>query len=361
MDFIRGIAVLGLVFINCYSFAIFELNYTPLTTPPASDNFLHTLSLIFVEGRFRTLFTLLFGAGLYIQFQRQQCIQPLKKRLYWLIVFGLIHGLLLWAGDILFLYGVSALLVIRYLDYTDEELKNKAAFFTFIALLATAMFMLGLNEEPLYRDSPEFYQIYNSYYQSIGAHFSQNITMSIYMLLTVPILLLWASAGFMLIGIVAYKCNVFSDGFSRSGLIKLAVLSVLLTSLRLVLESYEQGIGYALQEPVNELAALCVALLYIHLIVKLCNNSAQIGGLIQHVGRLAFTLYISQTIMQLLLFKVLFPQWALSFNRIDYWLVAICLVVVQLMFTALYCRYFKQGPLEYLWRKLAQIKREKIA
>ena len=71
MDFIRGLAVLGLVFINCYSFAIFELNYTPLTTPPLSDKILQTLSLIFVEGRFRTLFTLLFGAGLYIQFQRQ--------------------------------------------------------------------------------------------------------------------------------------------------------------------------------------------------------------------------------------------------------------------------------------------------
>ncbi|WP_372858817.1 DUF418 domain-containing protein [Pseudoalteromonas sp.] len=361
MDFIRGLAVLGLVFINCYSFAIFELNYTPLTTPPLSDKILQTLSLIFVEGRFRTLFTLLFGAGLYIQFQRQQCIEPLKKRLYWLIVFGLIHGFLLWAGDILFLYGVSALLVLRYLDYTDEELKSKAAFFTFVALLATAMIMLGLNEEPLYRDSPEFYQIYNSYYQSIGAHFSQNIAMSAYMLLAVPILLLWASAGFMLIGILAYKYGVFSKGLSKALLIKLIILSALFISLRLMLAPYNQGIGYALQEPVNELAALCVALLYIHLIVKLCNNSAQIGELIQQVGRLAFTLYISQTIMQLLLFKVFFPQWPLNFNRLDYWLVAISLVIVQLIFTAVYCRHFKQGPLEYLWRKLAKINREKIA
>ena len=361
MDFIRGIAVLGLVFINCFSFAIFELNYTPLTTPPPSDQFLNILSLIFVEGRFRTLFTLLFGAGLYIQYQRYQCTEPLKKRLHWLIVFGLIHGFLLWAGDILFLYGVSGLFILRYLDYTNEELKNKAALFTFISLMTIAIFMLGLNEAPLYRDSPEYYEIYTSYYQSIGAHFSQNIAMSAYMLLAVPILLLWASAGFMLIGILAYKYGVFSKGLSKALLIKLILLSALFISLRLMLVPYNQGIGYALQEPVNELAALCVALLYIHLIVKLCDNSAHIGGLIQQVGRLAFTLYISQTIMQLLLFKVLFPQWALSFNRIDYWLVAICLVVVQLMFTALYCRYFKQGPLEYLWRKLAQIKREKIA
>ncbi|WP_213610210.1 DUF418 domain-containing protein [Pseudoalteromonas sp.] len=361
MDFIRGIAVLGLVFINCFSFAIFELNYTPLTTPPPSDQFLNLLSLIFVEGRFRTLFTLLFGAGLYIQYQQYQYIEPLKKRLHWLIVFGLIHGFLLWAGDILFLYGVSALLVLRYLSYTNEELKNKAAFYIFIYLIATAMFMLGLNGEPLNRDSPEFFEIYNTYYQSISAHFSQNIAMSAYMLMAVPTLLLWASAGFMLIGIVVYKYGVFSKGVTRAALIKLVVLSVFLTSIRLILEPYNQGIGYALQEPVNELAALCVALLYIHLMVKLCNNSAHIGLLIQQVGRLAFTLYISQTIMQLLLFKVLFPQWALNFNRLDYWLLAISLVIVQLIFTAVYCRYFKQGPLEYLWRKLAKINREKIA
>nr|MDC2856688.1 hypothetical protein [Ningiella sp. W23] len=50
-------------------------------------------------------------------------------------MFGLIHGLLLWAGDILFLYGVSALLVLHYLDSTDEELKSKAAFLLLLLYL----------------------------------------------------------------------------------------------------------------------------------------------------------------------------------------------------------------------------------
>ena len=103
-----------------------------------------------------------------------------------------------------------------------------------------------------------------------------------------------------------------------------------------------------------------MAVFYIHLIVKFCNNRAHVGQLIQQAGRLAFTLYICQTLMQLLLYKVLYPQWVLSFNRIDYWIVATGLVSGQLLFTALYCRYYEQGPLEYVWRRLTQAKIAKI-
>ena len=74
----------------------------------------------------------------------------------------------------------------------------------------------------------------------------------------------------------------------------------------------KDGFGYAVQEFSNMFAALYVSLLYIHLAVKFCNNRAQFGKLIQQAGRIAFTLYISQTIMQLLLYKILFPQWVLS-------------------------------------------------
>ena len=92
MDFIRGVAVLGLVYMNAYAFGIFEYGYTPLTNPPVSDSIIYTLSSVFVDGRFRTLFSLLFGAGLFIQWQRYKSQVQIKSRLYWLILFGLAHG-----------------------------------------------------------------------------------------------------------------------------------------------------------------------------------------------------------------------------------------------------------------------------
>jgi len=92
MDFIRGIAVLCLVYMNGYAFGLMDYIYTPLATPPFSDAVIHTLSSIFIDGRFRTLFSLLFGAGLFIQWQRYKSTIPIKARLYWLIIFGLAHG-----------------------------------------------------------------------------------------------------------------------------------------------------------------------------------------------------------------------------------------------------------------------------
>ena len=104
MDFIRGVAVLGLVYMNAYAFGIFEYGYSSLTNPPVSDSIIHTLSSVFVDGRFRTLFSLLFGAGLYIQWQRYKSELQLKSRLSWLILFGLAHGFLALEDDTIFSY-----------------------------------------------------------------------------------------------------------------------------------------------------------------------------------------------------------------------------------------------------------------
>ena len=50
MDFIRGIAVLGLVFMNGYAFGFMEFGYVPLTTPPVSDTIIEYFNILFIEG-----------------------------------------------------------------------------------------------------------------------------------------------------------------------------------------------------------------------------------------------------------------------------------------------------------------------
>lgn len=84
MDFIRGIALLGLVYMNAYGFGISNMKYTPLSSPPISDAIIHAFNCVFVDGRFRTLFSVLFGAGLYIQWQQYKSTVLIKNRLYWL-------------------------------------------------------------------------------------------------------------------------------------------------------------------------------------------------------------------------------------------------------------------------------------
>ena len=112
LDLIRGIAVLGILLANVTAFAHVDLAYY---WPPAlpggaseSDAYVWLTQLVLVDGKFRGLFTILFGAGMVLfteriaQYDRAVFLQA--RRLFWLALFGLAHFYLLFTGDILFSY-----------------------------------------------------------------------------------------------------------------------------------------------------------------------------------------------------------------------------------------------------------------
>lgn len=111
MDVARGLALLGIFFVNIQLFAMPFGTY--MQQGPESDDALTTLCYYFVkifcEGKFYTLFSMLFGMGLVLQMVsvtgRGGGFYGLYiRRLLWLGIMGLSHGLLLWYGDILFVY-----------------------------------------------------------------------------------------------------------------------------------------------------------------------------------------------------------------------------------------------------------------
>ena len=81
-------------------------------------------------GVFRTLFCLLFGAGLAIQYKscQKKAISPkifLTTRMRWLMLFGLLHGIFVFGGDILFFYSVCALTLLSSLTLPLKALYQK--------------------------------------------------------------------------------------------------------------------------------------------------------------------------------------------------------------------------------------------
>ena len=354
MDIIRGLAVLGLMYMNAYSFGLFEFGYVALTDPPISDHIIQWLSLIFVDGRFRSLFCILFGVGLYIQWQRYQQIEQLKQRLKILAVFGLLHGFLLWAGDILLIYACAGWLVIKFLDASDELLLKRGWQFLLLGMGITVLITLADPHISHYRDSAEFIAIYNQQQGSAIDIVTNNSVMFLVMIVVIPLITLWMTAGLMLFGIYGYKNNLFTTGLPKLWQIRVLLIAILLSAIRISFEYQSSLLLSALKEPINWLAALFTALLMIHFVVTLKRKYGFYFKPLQCSGKLALTLYIMQTVSLLLLFKVFFAQWVLSFNRIEYWLLVSTLVAAQLAFSVIYLRYFKQGPLEYIWRKLSR-------
>ena len=124
IDVLRGLALLGVVAINVvtiFRVSIFQQFLFP--KPPLSlssiDSAIETILTLAVELKAFALFSLLFGAGLAIQFERlansERRTSLLVRRLVVLLAFGLIHLCLIWNGDILTEYALAGFIVLPFL------------------------------------------------------------------------------------------------------------------------------------------------------------------------------------------------------------------------------------------------------
>lgn len=358
LDAIRGLAVLGIFFMNIYFMGISFFGYAPHETPPLSDHMIKVFNHFFIEGRFISLFSILFGVGLFIQYQRfsakgLNAYPLLRSRLGWLMVFGLIHGIIIWPGDILFTYGISGFLALYYKDLSIGELKRKANIFIFGALVIITLVSLVGSDEPFTRESSLFTQQYTVWTSSYTDQLFLHLMQVGYMALVIPFTLMWFTAGLMLLGMALYQQGTFERGFSKSVLVKLVLASVTLSLLDTVLGLTKNTILVAFSDVLIMLSAIPMALIYIHIMGIICKNNPNRLTSLQNVGKLAFSLYILQSIVGVLVFRHLAPELLLSLDRWGYMLMAIVYSVVQLLLASLYLRYFKQGPLEKLWRHLA--------
>jgi uncharacterized membrane protein YeiB len=123
LDVVRGFALIGILAMNVEFFnrAISALGsgmQSGLTGPNLWVSF---FVQYFVVGKFWTIFSLLFGMGFAVMLSRAQRAQrsflvPYMRRIAALAVFGALHSIFLWSGDILFSYsvGATALLIVLY-------------------------------------------------------------------------------------------------------------------------------------------------------------------------------------------------------------------------------------------------------
>gem|GEM_PF-3452443 len=135
LDLLRGLAVLGIVAINVAGFTGPKLaTLTPsLLTPagpqPASpvDESAFALLFLLVEGKMRALFTMLFGASMLLFIERMEAagrhgMLLQARRLLWLGLFGYLHYILLWWGDVLFVYALCGLIALAFAQWPPRML-----------------------------------------------------------------------------------------------------------------------------------------------------------------------------------------------------------------------------------------------
>lgn len=393
IDVLRGVALLGILSINVWGFALPEIaSSDPRTIGGWSGTnkvvwfFFHLLC----EQKMMSLFSMLFGAGLVVMVQRSDARRTsltaiYYRRITWLLLFGLLHAYLLWDGDILVSYALCGFVLypFRRLRPRTQIVLGVLVFLSQVPL-ATGLGLLELRlqqitgpdndrgtedqrewrralEEEMFpsRDiDEEIARHHQGYSAQLRRRAEDNLSgeMGGFLFWSGP-----RAGGLMLIGMGLMQLGVFAAVRSFRFYTTLAVLGYLL-GLPLV--------GYGIRDMTNHdfdvlhqylwsghfnyLGSLFVALGHVGVVMLLC-KAALLGWLttgLAAVGRMALTNYLMQSI----LCTTLFEGWGFGLfgllDRTQLLGVAAAIWLLQLALSSVWLRYFRFGPMEWLWRSL---------
>lgn len=368
LDCARGIAILGILLMNISAFGLPKsayLNPAYLGIPAARDAWTWAWLDLFAQAKFLAMFALLFGAGLQLLLQRGKVW--IRARLSWLVLFGLGHAIFLWDGDILLAYGLIGLVCWRMIrDAKDTITLLKTGAVLYLIGIAVLL-LLGLisHGEPGSFWLPGAAELqYEKFWKLQGGMEAWRNRLD---LLSSSLLAIGAQYGWQLAGLMLFGAGLMRSGWLRNQyapshyrrlagwLIPLSLLIQLPgVALQWHLNWDYRWSGFLLQVP-RELGASLQAIGYLALVYGFWPRFSRwrISHWLTQVGRMALSNYLLQT----LICTTLFYRFGL-YQQFDRWqlLAFVPLVwLANLLFSNLWLGYFRQGPLEWLWRWLTAL------
>jgi|CXWL01.1.fsa_nt_gi uncharacterized protein len=385
LDVLRGLAVCGILIGNVQWFSGYGMIPSSLAIQtPMIDQVTHFLVHFFIEGKFYSIFSFLFGLGFALQIARAEergdtRATVFKRRLFWLLVIGLLHAYLLWAGDILSIYALMGFLLILFRKKTNESLLKWAIGLTIVPIvtyillyIAFVLFappdaaaMVNAAQADMWNQNSAM--VGQGSYLQIVREYNLPYVVGRYMGLIFQMRLPKIMAMFLL-GFYAYRLGIFQNlstnqTFIRRVMIYGLILGIVGNAAFAVLAGNEApfppslaGVGgviaYAFGVP-------AMALGIIALVSTLWQKEGlqSLLGVLAPVGRMALTNYLLQTAICVTIFYGYgFGQFG-KVGATKATLIALGIFLFQILLSGLWLKYFKYGPMEWIWRQLTYRKR----
>lgn len=403
VDVLRGFALLGILAMNIVGFGWPMGGYENPHFSGGADG-LNTVAWwvnsLFFSGKMMTLFSMLFGAGLVLMADRAAArgasiLGVYYRRVFWLLVIGLVHAYLIWSGDILVMYALCGFLLYPFRRCRPVTLLVMSVIVLLISTAAglsitylgryaasvaqqveadlaagkkpdaqQVAFREAWNEgmrsflQPTQRDIDHEIALYRSGYGAIVRGRAPGVVMM--QTFGFLLFLLWSAGGRMLLGMALMKWHVFSAARSWLfyGLLALFGYGIGFTLTAMGTTTIFASDFDALRAPrgglLHGLGMIPVALGHAAVVMMVCK-----AGLVHWlttrlatVGRTALSNYLLQS----LVCTTLFYGYGLGvFGRLDrvgLWGVVLVIWAVQLAISPIWLRYYSFGPAEWLWRSL---------
>jgi uncharacterized protein len=368
LDFYRGFAILGIFMVNILvmnvSFA-YRQEWEAEQTGWINQSTLFILETLFYS-KFFVIFSLLFGMGVALQIQSSsnKSIFFFLRRFGALLVFGLLHILFIWSGDILHLYAILGLFSLAFFKLHPKILLWLAIIvfiFPYFGKLADWSFnTLSLAPEKALdeysrNDLTELYRN-GSYSSGMQLRIKEYLfALKLVFAYIAPVAFsMMLLGGYLVKQGIVYRLKSFANEISKPLLISTLILLIYRFSLiYYILPNHAPQWGSALSitlHTIFSLSDISISFTMLWLLTKLYHRAYLIKVInsLKFVGRMAFTNYILQSVFAYWLMRTL--SYYETFSVFQCFILVLLFFGVQIMISKIYFSYFMFGPLEWLWR-----------
>lgn len=391
LDAMRGFAVMGILAMNILGFAMPEWAYI---TPAAyggdslADHMAWLFSFLFVDGKMRGLFSLLFGASMMLVIDRatqkgENAAMVHYRRMIWLALFGLAHYFFIWFGDILFIYAIVGMMAFRFRDWPPARLIKTAAIIFAVGMLLRGLQFAGLQYLQYVATQPSASAELARQYQAMmaSAGFDMNVAPEIalhrgsYGQIVAdklsdwhaPIMTLLQSIcetlPLMMLGMAMNKNGFITGGWHaahyRRWAVRLVPLGLLLTgalAVWMIMTRYDPVTALAIFFFWGAIPRMMLTIGYAALLIRIIQLHHD-HPMLTHVaaaGRAAFSNYLGTSIVMTTIFYGYGLGLFGAVSRAELWVFVLAAWLVMLAWSKPWLMTFHYGPLEWLWRSLAR-------
>jgi len=374
LDVLRGFALVGILFANILSWSgikfipyedIIELGNAEV------DAELYQYLKFFVDTKFYTLFSLLFGVGFYLQIFKNadnpEFPKLYLKRLSILLIIGLCHTLV-WSGDILMLYALMGMVLLAMRKIPVSKALFVGLSFYFFPILLDIIYMhtfvpdlpkIAKTALKVYPDiSPE--QVVTAFQsEKLSMVFKMNFHNVIWRWYDfIPSGRPFKVLGLFFLGYFLYSKDFFTIHAKKGKTIILFLTTgIVFTGLTMIMKGSVASFSHSwldlLDKLIHEIGQLSLSLSYVCILSRLVDSFPNFFAFhwLKNYGRMSLTSYLGHTVLGIISFYPIIA-WGyfgiLTLEQVFY--LAALLLAIQLVFSNLWFVYFSFGPVEWLWR-----------
>lgn len=388
LDALRGLALFGICLANFPEFSLYTfLEEKAATGMPTAgiDRIVRYLQYIFIDGKFYTLFSILFGIGFSIIISNAMRKQVngfaiFYRRMVILLLIGFLHLMFLWSGDILMLYALLGLFLPFFRNVSHVRLLTSSAFFLLLPIVIDAVLgITGVNPSAAVVSAQQYFCARYGITDDNFAYWLRdaNNYPDVFKFLIQGALVrvqefidgnrAFKVMGLFLLGFYIGRTRLYARLDENKMLLKKITMWGFLIGLPVSLIYAWSAMnahpwGIAMHTLLYTISVFPMGLAYIAAfsLYYIKKKDHWIFRLLAAPGRMALTNYIGQSVCGMIIFYGIGFGFGADTGLIYVLLTATVVYLFQIVFSHIWLHYFQFGPLEWIWRMLTYGKKYKL-